>query len=57
MNDVEKGVVSLQDAGGPAKCPECGCEEFEMRDYSPLWHEGDIHCAQCGGFMHHFDAG
>jgi len=38
-------------------CPECGSTEFEMRNYSMMWHEGDIHCAKCGKFIRRFDAG
>jgi uncharacterized Zn finger protein (UPF0148 family) len=39
------------------KCPDCGSTEFEMRNYEMMWHEGDIHCAQCGKFIRRFDAG
>lgn len=38
-------------------CPDCGSTEFEMRNYSMMWHEGDIHCARCGKFIRKFDAG
>ncbi len=41
----------------PTTCPDCGSAEFEMRNYSLLWHEGDIHCARCGKFIRTFDAG
>ena len=50
----EDGIVSLR-AG--TKCPECGSTDFEMRDYELMWHEGNIHCARCGHFIRHFDAG
>jgi transcription elongation factor Elf1 len=39
------------------KCPNCGSIEFEMRNYSMMWHEGDIHCANCGQFIRYYDAG
>jgi hypothetical protein len=39
------------------KCPECGSEQFELRNYSMIWHDGDIHCARCGKFIRCFDAG
>lgn len=39
------------------KCPKCGSTEFEMRNYSAMWHEGDIHCKSCGEFIRTFDAG
>jgi len=38
-------------------CPKCGGKEFEMRNYSEIWHDGDIHCAGCGQFIRIFDAG
>lgn len=42
---------------GGATCPVCGSHEFEMRNYSMIWHDGDIHCALCGEFIRVFDAG
>jgi Zn ribbon nucleic-acid-binding protein len=56
-NQVVDGVVTLRDEKGPAKCPECGATDFEMRNYEMMWHEGDIHCARCGKFIRRFDAG
>ncbi len=38
-------------------CPKCGGTEFEVRNYSMLWHDGDIHCAVCGRYIRGFDAG
>jgi uncharacterized Zn finger protein (UPF0148 family) len=51
-NIAEEGV-SLPDT----VCPECGSVEFKMLDYSLIWHDGNIHCAQCGKFIRRFDAG
>lgn len=52
-NDVE-GVLSAPSA----QCPKCGAVgQVEMRNYEIMWHEGDIHCAVCGAFIRHFDAG
>lgn len=53
MEAKSDGPVGLPNT----KCPECGSEEFEMRNYSMMWHEGDIHCAKCGEFIRTFDAG
>jgi ribosomal protein S27AE len=52
-NNVEDGILTLSNT----VCPECGSAEFEMRNYEMSFHEGDIHCAQCGKFIHRFDAG
>ena len=38
-------------------CPKCGSTEFELKNYSMMWHEGDIHCAKCGQFIRYYDAG
>ena len=53
---IEDGVVTVRDANGPARC-KCGSTEFEMRNYSAMWHEGDIYCRRCGAFIERFDAG
>lgn len=47
----------IEGALSVAETCECGSTEFEMHNYSALWHEGDIHCAECGQFVRHFDAG
>lgn len=39
------------------RCPECGSNEFELRNYNMAFHDGDIHCANCGWFIRTFDAG
>jgi hypothetical protein len=36
---------------------ECGSTEFELRNYSETFHDGDIHCAKCGKYIRLFDAG
>jgi len=53
MHNIESDRVVLKDT----KCPECGSAAFEMRDYELMWHEGNIHCAECGKFIRRFDAG
>jgi transcription initiation factor TFIIIB Brf1 subunit/transcription initiation factor TFIIB len=50
---VEAGVLTVRNTA----CPNCGSKEFEMRNYSMMWHEGDIHCVKCGKFIRTFDAG
>ena len=52
LDDAEVGVLGV--AG--MKC-DCGSEEFIMRNYSQMWHDGDIHCAECNKFQRRFDAG
>lgn len=40
-------------------CPKCSAspEHYEIRNYDMMWHDGDIHCGQCGEFIRSFDAG
>jgi hypothetical protein len=40
-------------------CPKCGSDpsHHEMRNYSMIWHEGDIFCLKCDSFVRSFDAG
>lgn len=26
-------------------------------NHSPEWHDGDVHCKKCGGFIRYYDAG
>jgi uncharacterized Zn finger protein (UPF0148 family) len=50
--DIPDSVFSMEDV-----CPDCGAAKFELRNYSEIWHDGDIHCAKCGTFIRRFDAG
>lgn len=40
-------------------CPNCDSppENHEIRNYSMMWHEGDIHCKLCGTYVRMYDAG
>lgn len=58
MNTDDEGkVMNNTFMSGGGTCPNCGCTQTEMRNYSMMWHEGDIHCAECGTFIRTFDAG
>jgi hypothetical protein len=41
------------------KCPKCGSEETEVRDYSMIWHDGKVYCSTpgCDTFIRDWDAG
>jgi hypothetical protein len=56
LNPTESHFVESQ--RGPA-CPDCGSgpEHRELRNYSPAFHDGDIHCTLCGAYVRGFDAG
>jgi hypothetical protein len=39
-------------------CKACGFPgPHQMRNYSMMWHEADIHCGSCGAFVRYWDAG
>ena len=58
MNTDERGK-EMPDSALVIKdvCKKCGGTEFEMRNYSMVFHDGDIHCVNCGEFLRDFDAG
>jgi hypothetical protein len=37
----------------------CACDKQEpiMVNYQMMWHEADIICGNCGGFIRYWDAG
>lgn len=44
------------DRAGWSRCIECGSESLELRNYSQMWHDGDLHCEN-GHYVRMFDAG
>jgi uncharacterized Zn finger protein (UPF0148 family) len=59
MNTDDKGNV-IKDSSltvNNTVCPECGSTEFELKNYSMMWHDGEIYCAKCGKYIRLFDAG
>lgn len=40
-------------------CPKCDSppESHEIRNYSMMWHDGDIHCTICNTYVRSYDAG
>lgn len=40
-------------------CPESKKERSEhvVKNYSMMWHDGDIHCAVCDTYIRMYDAG
>jgi len=57
------GMRDINDPSGCAvndykKCPvDSSHVGFEVRNYSFIWHDGDVHCAQCGAYIRMYDAG
>jgi hypothetical protein len=51
--DVPETVVKV-DCKNRCKCEK---PELKMVNYSMMWHEADIVCAHCNGFVRYWDAG
>jgi ribosomal protein L37AE/L43A len=44
--------------GIPKKCPHCKKPLVTRVDnWSAIWHDGDVVCDSCGGFIRSYDAG
>jgi len=39
-------------------CPKCNsAEHLTIRDYDPIWHDGEVWCSRCNEFVRTYDAG
>jgi len=38
-------------------CKECGSTNLEVRNFSLAWHDGQVHCSDCGAYVREYDAG
>jgi len=38
-------------------CPHCGSDHTSVKNYNMMWHDGDITCDDCGGYVRMYDAG
>jgi hypothetical protein len=40
-------------------CKKCGSKprDHEVRNYSMMWHDGDVYCLKCGAYVRMWDAG
>lgn len=45
--------------GPHVHCPKCGSapDRHEVRNYSQMWQDGDVHCLDCGTYVRVYDAG
>jgi ribosomal protein L37AE/L43A len=49
---------AVNPVGIPEKCPHCKKPLVTRVDnYSAMWHDGDVVCDKCGGFIRSYDAG
>ena len=38
-------------------CDNCDSTDTEVRNYDPVWRDGDVMCNNCGGYVRGYDAG
>ena len=40
-------------------CPKCNAppSKQEIRNYSMMWHDGDVYCSVCNTYVRRYDAG
>lgn len=50
----EIDIVGLDENGN---CGRCHSSNKKVENYSMMWHDGDIVCQDCGGYVRMFDAG
>lgn len=45
--------------GNHKHCPKCNSspDRHELRNYNMMWHDGDVHCIDCGTYVRMWDAG
>ncbi len=55
----EAAEKAAKEIGPWTDCPHCGADKSqqEVRNHSLMWHDGDVYCTACGGFVRYFDAG
>ena len=40
------------------KCPKCkSTDHLQVRDYSAMWHDGEVWCEYCNIYVREYDAG
>lgn len=55
-NDAYKNVFKRW-AAHRNKCPECGSKSVSVKDYNPMWQDGNLVCDICQTFVRYWDAG
>lgn len=54
ISDQKRSIPAVQ-----TDCPNCGAppSQHQLRNYSMMWHDGDIYCRNCGAYVRMYDAG
>ncbi|TSC89292.1 MAG: hypothetical protein G01um10143_673 [Parcubacteria group bacterium Gr01-1014_3] len=54
---VKDYLEARRKAGSKLNCPDCGSDQYDVRNHSIMWGDGEIHCAKCGTYIRDFDSG
>lgn len=63
---MENEVINLGSTGtighltfNDKTCPKCGStpDKHEVRNYNPIWRDGDVYCMVCNTKVRDYDAG
>jgi hypothetical protein len=59
MENLDKSNDPSSEEKVPGCCPTCGAppKEHVLKNYSQMWHEGDVYCTRCGAYVRMYDAG
>lgn len=54
-----RGIVPVvgHDPENRNVCGGCGSTNVKLENYSMMWHDGDMVCQDCGGYVRMWDAG
>ena len=52
-------IIDFQGLLVKKNCPKCGSlpENHSVKNYDPVWRDGDVHCNICGSYVRDYDAG
>ena len=52
-----RGLIDNVGVDENGYCGRCHSNKYRVESHSDIWHDGDIVCLECGGYIRMFDAG
>ena len=52
-----RGLIDRVGTDDVGACGRCHSKNLQVENHSGMWHDGDIVCQDCGGYVRMFDAG
>lgn len=52
-----RGLIDNVGVDEQGYCGRCHSHNITVENHSLMWHDGDIVCQDCGGYVRMFDAG